>query len=312
MKNILLKLIDTYLNRCEYQNNLDNKTIKAYKIDLQQFYAFISNRDSYLKKEHIVDFIISLKKDKQYAAKTIRRKVASLKAFYNFLKYEGYIDNNPFQEIRLKYSEPLTLPKTIDMSNLNRLFSYIHTLKNNKYKSDYAREIITRDICILEILFGTGIRIGELCKLKHTDININENYIKVFGKRSKERIIPIYNDNIINSINNYAKTNLRQQSSCIFFFINNRNHPLSDQSIRNLIKKYTKDCGITAHITPHMFRHTFATSLLEDNIDIRNIQLILGHKSIITTQIYTHLTSNKKNDIMRLNNPRNKIQINNG
>ncbi len=300
----LEKLILNYIKMCSFQNNLDKKTIKAYRIDLKQFSEYIEGKLFYDKK-NIVEYIYFLS-NKNYKIKTIKRKIATLKAFFSYLNYEDIMEINPFNKIKIKLKEPLILPKTISIDILIKLFQHIY----NQKKLNCKNVELIRNILILEILLGTGIRVSELCNLKIKQIYEDDKYIKIYGKGSKERIIPILDDNIWGLVKEYKSLNKNSEKN--YFFINRLGNKISDQSIRNMINNYCKKADIEFKITPHMFRHTFASMLLEENIDIRNIQQILGHSNIITTQIYTHITSNKKLEIMKNNNPRNKIVLNKG
>lgn len=153
---------------------------------------------------------------------------------------------------------------------------------------------------------STGLRISEVCNLKKDDVNINEKYIRILGKGSKERILQIENEDVLKSLKEYKILTANENE---YYFFNNRiGRKLSEQSVRNIIYDITKNAHIKQHITPHMFRHSFATMLLEEDVDIRYIQKILGHSSITTTQIYTHVTSNKQREILKEKNPK-KINI---
>ncbi|EGT0000788.1 tyrosine-type recombinase/integrase [Clostridium perfringens] len=307
----LEELVNQYLIKCKLQNNLDKKTLKAYRTDLNQFIEFMNNKNDFYKKDKIVEYIYHLNKS-YYTIKTIKRKIASIKAFFSYLNYEEIIELNPFYKIKLKIKEPLILPKIIPIDEITTLFQYVY-YELGKYNSNsYKYKELVRNIAVLELLIGTGIRIGELCELKRENIVCSSNIIKIYGKGAKERIIPIYNSNMLKSLKLYENLFFEEIAKTDYFFINKRKNMLSSQSVRNMIKKYCKAAKIDLHITPHMFRHTFATMLLENDIDTRNIQILLGHSSITTTQIYTHVSSNKRSEIMKYKNPRNKIFINKG
>ena len=162
------------------------------------------------------------------------------------------------------------------------------------------------------MLITTGIRVSELCDLRKNDIMFSMNMIKIYGKGSRERIIPIYYHTLIDAIQLYLDVFSEELIQSEYFFLNKRKKRLSAQSVRNMLKKYCVLLNINQNITPHMFRHTFATMLLDQDVDCRYIQRILGHSSILTTQIYTHVTSNKLNQIMQYKNPRSKIGSNKG
>lgn len=305
----LEKLVDEYLKVCEVQNNLDYKTVKAYGIDLAQFILFVGDNKEYYRKELICKYIERLYIS-DYSVKTVKRKIATLRAFFSHLTYEDILEYNPFVKIRLRLKEPKILPKTIPLRDLERLFQYIYDERKKTAKNTYKYKSLLRDIVVLELLLSTGIRISELCNLKREDISYSERLIRIYGKGARERILPVFNKNLWKGIKLYEK--LFELEIKDYFFVNRIDNKLSDQSVRDMITNHCKNAGISMHITPHMFRHTFATLLLENDVDSRNIQQILGHSSIITTQIYTNITSNKKTEIMKYKNPRLKIYVNNG
>ncbi|MFI3166150.1 MAG: tyrosine-type recombinase/integrase [Bacillota bacterium] len=300
---ITIDIIDLYLNHCENEKRLDLKTIKAYKIDLQQFYDFIYNID--ISKTSILNFIIELQS--KYKPRSVKRKVASLKALFNYLMENELILSNPFHLFKVKIKQPFILPKVIPIEILQKIFNYIYSFEHLTNSYSYSAFIASRNIAVCELLFGTGIRISELCSLTIDAVNLQSRHIKIYGKGAKERLIQIPNDTIITALKNYYILKHKVKKSSDFFFINRSSERLSEQSVRFMLKKLTKTCGIQTNITPHMFRHTFATMLLDDDVDIRHIQHILGHSSITTTQIYTHVSSTKQRDILLTKNPRNKL-----
>ena len=176
-------------------------------------------------------------------------------------------------------------------------------------KTDYQKKHSLRDAAVIELLFATGIRISELCSLKMNDINLYDGTILIYGKGSKERKLQIGNDDVIHILEKYKKNFLTIIQSTNHFFVNQSGNPLSDQAVRRAINKYTSLAAIELHITPHMFRHTFATSLLEADVDIRYIQEMLGHSSINITEIYTHVAMSKQRDILTTKHPRKDFKI---
>lgn len=177
-------------------------------------------------------------------------------------------------------------------------------------KTKYQKKITTRDIAVLEILFATGARVSEICNLKLSSVDLTNHTVKIFGKGSKERMIQIENTDVLRALNNYYELFQPDIKECGFFFINKLHHRLSEQSVREIICKYTAMTEYDIHITPHMFRHSFATLLLDEDVDIRYIQKLLGHSSITTTQIYTHVAMAKQKEILSVKHPRNKIIVN--
>ena len=154
------------------------------------------------------------------------------------------------------------------------------------------------------------MRISELCTLRPENLDFTNNTILIYGKGSKERILQVGNPDVLSALTLYRDTFQEDIKNCGYFFVNRLQHRLSDQSVRYMINHYANLAGIEQHITPHMFRHSFATLLLEQNVDIRYIQKILGHSSINTTEIYTHVSNVKQKDILFHKHPRNMLEIN--
>lgn len=292
-----------YLQFCVNRKNLDSKTIKSYSIDLKQFEQFMSvNKLEWQEKKSIEKYIESL--HTTYKPKSVKRKIASLKAFFHYTELEELIEANPFHKIQIKYKEPFILPKTIPSKNIEMIFNYAYQVKRNA-QTEYGNAVALRNVLILELLFATGMRISELCSLTIEQVDFTDYIIKIYGKGSKERLIQICNKNVQRLLDEY-KNMLADKK---YFFTNRLHKRLSEQSVRNMINNYTILSGVSLHITPHMFRHSFATLLLEEDVDIRYIQQMLGHSSITTTQIYTHISINKQKNILTEKHPRNKLNI---
>ena len=294
--------VDDFITYCQYHKKLSEKTITAYMIDLTQYRTFSCE----LTKESIGDYIVHL--NKCYKPKTVKRKIATLKAFVHFLLIKDRIDANPFDKIDTSIKEPLMLPKTIPLDTIGRLISFAYK-QINFAKTDYQIRCSVRNAAIIELLFATGGRVAEICSLHSRDVDIVHRTVKLNGKGSKERVIPIENQSVLNILERYRAISEKKRITTDYFFINKLGHRITEQSVRNMIRNYYKQCGITLHITPHMFRHSFATLLLEEDVDIRYIQRLLGHSSITTTQIYTHVTSAKQKEIIKSKHPRNKLNI---
>lgn len=307
LNSSLSALIETYLSFCTSRKNLDSKTIKSYSIDLKQFTNFVFSKDLEWNSKKSLEQYIDILHSK-YKPKSVKRKIASLKAFFHYLEIEEIIEINPFHKIQVKYKEPFILPKTIPLSLIEQIIKFAYAEHNNS-KTFCSRKTTLRNILILELLFATGMRISELCSLTLDCLDLLTYTIKIYGKGSKERLIQICNKNIQNSIDQYCKEFLFELSYKKFLFINRLGNRLSEQSVRNMIANYAERANISLHITPHMFRHSFATLLLEEDVDIRYIQQMLGHSSITTTQIYTHTSINKQKNILSTKHPRNKLKI---
>ena len=298
--------INQFLFHCQYEKGLSPKTLIAYRIDLNQFATYINeieeSLDIYLIDRDILKgYIVRISHLK---SKTIKRKIASLKAMFNFLEYEDDYYVNPFRKMRIKIKEPQILPTVMTIDEIKKILQFLYTEHNdNVNRDEYTFKAQVRNIAIVELLFATGVRVSELCGLKCENIDIQHGIMKIWGKGSKERIIQICQSEVLLALKKYFKL-FKPQS---FFFINRLNNPMSTQSVRLLIRRYVKLIGFNKKITPHTFRHTFATLLLEEDVDIKYIQNLLGHSSIVTTQIYTHVNLSKQKKILSSKHPRKKM-----
>ena len=301
----LEKQLESYYEDCEFRKRLNEKTIKAYTIDLNQYLEFITTTE--INQKIINEYIHYLNK-KYLKYKTIKRKIASVKAFYSYLEYEEIIDYSPFNKIKTKIKEPKLLPKTIQKDYIDKIIHLLlKDLKNSK--TEFQKKISLRNITLISVMFSTGIRVSELCNIKLKDIDLLEKKLKIFGKGSKERILYLGNSNVVQLCQMYLTYNNTCKKN-EYFFLNKFNKKLLEQTVRILLKKIESELELSTHITPHMFRHTFATTLLEKGVDIRYIQNILGHSSISTTQIYTYVTYSKQKEILTNKNPINDYQLN--
>lgn len=303
----LQSTISNYLKFCKFQKRLDFKTLKSYRIDLSQFEQYqIKHISKYTDPHLIENYISSL--HQIYKPKTVKRKIASLKAFFHFLEYKDIIMVNPFSKLQVKFREPLILPKTIPLHTIETFLSSIYKQKDLA-TTPFQKKCIIRDIAVIELLFATGMRVSELCSLKLCNIDFIEKTVLIYGKGSKERRIQIGNDDVIFALKKYHTNFKAELTDSKYFFVNRLRNRLSEQSVRNMINKYTLLTAIPLHITPHMFRHSFATFLLEEDVDIRYIQEMLGHSSINVTEIYTHVTLAKQKNILTNKHPRNSFNF---
>ena len=298
--NILNNHIAEYIKYCEYRKRLDSKTLKAYRIDLRQFEVFCINLPDCFAKSAVDDFITSL--HKQYKPKTVKRKIASLKAFFHYMEYKELLTENPFSKIDIRFREAKLLPKTIPFHSIQAFLSTLYAQKELA-ESEYQLHCCIRD---------TGVRISELCSLKPSDIDLEGSNILIYGKGARERIIQLGNQEVIAALILYQETFKEDIENCGYFFVNRLKNKLSDQSVRFMINHYAELAGLSQHITPHMFRPSFATLLLEQDVDIRYKQKMLGHSSISTTEIYTHVSNAKQKDILVHKHPRNLMDMNKG
>lgn len=301
----MTKEISQFIFHCEIEKKLNSKTIKAYTLDLTQFKSFVQKEITEIRKEDLKAFFLELSK---YAPRTIKRKIATLKTFFSHLEFEEVIDANPFRKVRTKIKLDTILPNTLTIKEIKSILLCVY---NHKYKitdvSVYRYKEVIRNIAILELLLASGIRVSELCSLKIKNISSDFSLVKVMGKGSKERIIPITNIETQKALKNNHTVFASEIESTSYMFINRFGNPLSEQSVRFMVKSYAKKAKIKRTITPHVFRHSFATLLLEEDVDIRYIQHLLGHSSINVTQIYTHVNEKKKKELLMIKSPRNFV-----
>lgn len=297
----LVSLIECYMDNCEYERKLSPDTIKAYRIDLRQFSEFVG--DDWKDRDMLNRYIKYL--NQHFAPRSVKRKVASIRAFYHELELQELLEPNPFDKLHIRIHSPKQLPRIIPQQT-------IYDLLQNAYEA-YApgcRETL-RDIVVLELLFSTGLRVSELCALSKDTFSLSDEGLRLLinGKGRKERMIQIITPELLHLLHVYCSEyskEIEEQGAILF---NRRGNPLSPQSVRRIINKYIDRIGKPGHVTPHMFRHTFATSLLESGMDIRYIQSLLGHSSISTTQIYTHVTAQQQTLLLAEKHPRSKMNF---
>lgn len=295
--------VKPYLEYCTYRKELDAKTVKAYRIDLTQFFSYVQSTEP--EKETIEQYITEL--HKKYKQKTIKRKIASIKAFYSYLEEEELVEQNPFRKIKVKFKETIILPRIIPREEIEQLLNYIYASLSSLSGIQYKHSL--RDAAVIEVFFATGARVYEISNIRVENINLNSGLIRIMGKGRKERYIQISNTAVLDILRKYYEENEPEIKKSGYFFINNRGKRYTEQSIRLMLKKYTLKAGIQRKITPHMFRHSFATYLIEEGVDVSCVQQILGHSSIKTTQIYIHVAAKKQADILRELHPRNNMNI---
>ena len=273
------------LAACEFGKRLSADTVKAYRIDLRQYLEFAGGAPG--SRELLSRYIAHL--NSSFAPRSAKRKLASVRAFYRALELDGILEDNPF----------------------NRLNIRIHTLQAayDAYKPG-SRDVL-RDIFVLELLFSTGLRVSELCSLTRESFLLSSTELRLLinGKGSKERIVQLTTPELLVLASQYMEAYAGEIEEQGFILYNRRCRPLTPQSVRRIIGRYTRAAQASGHITPHMFRHTFATSLLEAGIDIRYIQSLLGHSSISTTQIYTHVAASHQASLLAEMHPRGKMSF---
>ena len=298
--------MNKYLYYCEFQKELDAKTIRAYRTDLSQFAIFVESYED-IGKEAINAFLLHI--HSRYKQKTVKRKIASIKALFNYLEEEEIIEINPFHKIKTKFKEDVVLPKIIPRNIISNLLEYLYTERESDNYTDWQKKYMLRDIAVVEMLFSTGLRISELCQLQSKYYDDQTGVLCIQGKGGKERYLQIGSHDVLTILNSYKEEFKEEIKEHGYFFVNRYGKPFSEQSARRMLHKYATAIQADRNITPHMFRHSFATFLMEEDVNIRYIQKMLGHSSITTTQIYTYVATEKEREILRTRHPRNKMQV---
>lgn len=283
------RYIEKFIRYLEIEKNYSKHTILNYRLDLEDFKGFIS--ESPLEK---IDYLnlrkyLARLKEKNLKNKTVARRISALRSFFKFLTREGYLKTNPILSISSpKQEKPLPLFLTEE--------EVVHLLDTVKAKDERG----LRDKAILEIFYSTGIRVSELAGLDVEDVDFIGGIAKVKGKGKKERIVPV-GDIALTAMRNYLEK--RKKESAVLF-LNKNNRRITDRGIRNIVGKYLRIASMREGISCHTLRHSFATHLLNRGADLRSVQELLGHANLSTTQIYTHLTTEKLKSVYNKAHPR--------
>ena len=273
------KYIDEFIDYLRFEKKYSENTISSYKRDLNKINSYLKKDFIKLTKADIQKYIQNLSKNE--SSNTISRTISSLKSFYKFLEINKYTNTNPLTTI-ISPKTARKLPKVLSEEEVNKL---LDINLNNDF--DY------RNKAMLELMYSSGLRVSELINLTVNDVDLKNSLVRIFGKGSKERIVPL-NDYATETLNNYIlyhRPKLFKQKENNYLFLNNHGNQMTRQGFFKTLKKIAKEKGIKSELSPHTLRHSFATHLLKYGADLRSIQELLGHSDISTTQIYTHITN---------------------
>ena len=294
--------IENYANYLRFEKNASENTIEAYVSDLQKLQDFAEQNlmnitPITISYEHLQEFLYQISKI-NYSERTQARWISSIKGFFSFLLEDELREDNPSALLETP-KLGLYLPDTLSLEEIEKLIS----------ATEENTDLAKRNRCMIEVLYGCGLRVSELTELQISNINFKENYLKIQGKGDKVRFVPLADytaDFITNYINNIRhKQKINPQHSDILF-LNSRGAQISRQMVFLIIKEIVRKAGIQKNISPHTFRHSFATHLLQNGADLRFIQEMLGHSSITTTEIYTHLNTEELHETILKYHPRNQ------
>lgn len=293
-----MKYIDKYLEYLKVERKYSNKTILSYKDDLIEYNEFLGNNFTNILNinMNIVNNYMKYLYDRKITKSSISRKLSSIRGLYNYLVREDIIKENHFNKIQNPKRE-LYLPKFLKDEELDKIFSVCN----------YNNPTEERDTLIIELLYATGVRVSELVNIKIKDINREEKLIKVLGKGNKERMV-IYNNHTKKALDTYLKDgyNYFNKKSSEYLILNKNGNKLSERYIREIINKKVSQASLDIKISPHTLRHTFATDILENGADLMTVKELLGHESLNTTSIYTHITNEQIKKTYNLAHPRAK------
>ena len=297
-------LISRFLNIAQSTKNLSQKTLTAYESDLKDFCNYLG--ETTIEEDTIPRYIHTLSNERKLKDNTINRKIIVLKMFFQFLYSNHYIDTNPFAIYIYKFKRERNLPKTITIKETEKLLLCSTNLKLSA-KSDFEKWKTTRNLALVDILISTGIRIGEAANISIDDIITSEHTILIHGKGRKQRLIYISCPETWHNLVDWIQIRTSHPTKTNKLFVNRYGEQISVHGIEYIFKRIKNHSNINAHSTPHYLRHTFATNLLANGADIRSVQEILGHSSVVTTQIYTEVTTKRKKQVLNKYNYRNKL-----
>ena len=282
----------SFLNYLLVDKGLSNNTVKAYEADISSFFQWLDNEDlkyKNLQEDHVNQYISFLFQRKMRSS-SVNRKISSIKSFYIFLVKRNFVKNSPLNDLVTPKQEKY-LPESMSEAEVDKLLN----------SPDVANKIENRDKAMIEMLYATGMRISELVNLKITDVDMKRCVVKVFGKGSKERLVP-FGETALDSLRSYL--NEREQSSSKEIFLSNRGKKMTRVAFWQRVKIYLIRENLKNSISPHTLRHAFATHLLNRGADLRSVQLLLGHSDLSTTQIYTHIAKQRLSDVLKKHHPR--------
>ena len=292
--------LEDYLTMLRIEKNLSANTITSYKTDLNRYLKFLDDKESiddlnFIRQIHIRNFVRFLN-DKNLSSASINRSFSSVRSYHKYLSGEQKISHNPTQLLDPpKISKKL--PKALSVQDVNLIINSVKTEEVMGY----------RDKAILETLYSAGLRVSELCALEMNNILFDSAMLRVIGKGNKERYVPLGGEaiSLVKDYCNHVRSLLiNKKKSDGNVFLSKNGKQLTRMTIFNIMKKWTRACGINKDISPHTFRHSFATHLLEGGADLRAVQEMLGHSDISTTQIYTHLDNEYLKEVHRTFHPR--------
>ncbi len=294
-----MKELNSYLEYLSYERKYSSYTVASYRRDLEEYLTYLKREGMDYKKIEYNDirfFLVYLVEERQDKKSSVARKLSSVRGFYKYLVVNHIVKNNPFSLVQAPKREK-KLPRYFEYNELEELFSSIDT----------SSALGKRDLALLELLYATGVRVGELVAIKKNDIDFQAKKIKILGKGNKERYV-LYGDYAKEALKDYLENGraklIKQENPMLF--VNHLGDPLTERGVRDILDRLIKKTSLTKKISPHMLRHSFATHLLNEGSDLLSVQQLLGHQSIKATQIYTHVSTDRLREVYYDRFPRAK------
>lgn len=277
---------EAFLSHCRSAISLSEHTLRAYTFDLEDFrnHAKRETDLATLDKENLRQFIRHLREERKLKEITIKRRIACLKLLFRWVKQEGVIDINPFDNLHERIRLPKRLPRALGSIEINQLSGAVNLETSEDSFQKFATNIA------INLLLTTGIRVGELVQIDIDDLVLSDSSLKIHGKGNRQRLVYLFEPKLNQAIARYLPLRKTKGATTKKLFVTETGIPFTTQKTRKLLGNLASKAGIERRITPHMLRHTAATQLLEAGVDIRYVQRLLGHQSISTTEIYTHVT----------------------
>lgn len=307
------ELDDEYFDYCKRQMHLSDNTLKSYTQVIKQFWEIV---ESQFDISEITDFTKNDARNylriigDMFKPSSVKHHFGIVKKYFSYLEEIEIIPYSPFESVKARLKSPKKPPETMTIDDVKKVLTAVYAVIAD---TEYEAFIYYRDCVMIEFLFGTGMRIQELCDLSIDDIDFQNGTAAIVGKGLKYRKLYFLSERFEQAYTSYLqlrknhlKSQGKKQSN---LFLNRVGDALSTQSARNVIEKYVKAANLGKHVTPHTFRHTFASLMLEQGVSLRHIQMYLGHSSIATTQIYLHISEDNAREVIRKNHPRNLIDV---
>ncbi len=301
-----MEYLEQYFRYCALQKKLDAKTLKAYRIDLEQLAAYLQANGLSTNRAALEQYVEQLSARCKPA--TVKRKYASIRAYFHYLVYEELLDRSPVEKVRLQLRQEVVLPRLIEKDALTGILDAAYEALEAS-AGEHQRFFCLRDAAVLELLFACGARVSELCHLRASTLDLERQVVRIMGKGGRERWVYLCSPQVLDVLGRYRSACQARYPNAVWFFVNRDGKRLSEQSVRRIIARCASAAQIGGRYTPHMFRHSFATYLWDNCGDIYEVKNILGHSSIKTTERYVHASLQRQKMVLTTAHPRQYLTV---